>query len=140
MSVALVPELYVSDLAASLHFYNALGFCVRYARPEEGFAFLDRSGAELMIEEPRGRVWLTGPLEHPFGRGINLQISVDNITTVLGACPTGTPVILPCEDRTYRRAFDTITVRQFVVADPDGYLLRFSEVLAITPAPPPATP
>ncbi|WP_273185913.1 VOC family protein [Hyphomonas adhaerens] len=39
MAAALVPELYVSDLAQSLDFYcGALGFSVVYQRPEERFA------------------------------------------------------------------------------------------------------
>jgi hypothetical protein len=34
------------------------------------------------------------------------------------------------EVRTYRTGAGAVTVRQFLVQDPDGYLLRFSEALA----------
>ena len=57
----LVPELYCSDFERSLRFYvEILGFRILYDRPEEKFAYLDREGAELMIEQPAGRRWLTG--------------------------------------------------------------------------------
>jgi catechol 2,3-dioxygenase-like lactoylglutathione lyase family enzyme len=54
VQAALVPELYVSDLDASLTFYARFGFVVRYARPAERFAYLAREEAELMLEEPSG--------------------------------------------------------------------------------------
>ena len=70
MAAVLVPELYVSDLARSLAFYcGALGFRMVYERSEERFAYIERNGAEFMLEEPVGRTWLAGPLEAPFGRG-----------------------------------------------------------------------
>jgi catechol 2,3-dioxygenase-like lactoylglutathione lyase family enzyme len=51
----LVPELLVADLDASLRFWRGLcGFAVAYDRPEERFAYLDRAGAQVMLEE-RGR-------------------------------------------------------------------------------------
>ena len=48
----LVPELCVSDIEKSLDFYsNTLGFEIKYGRPEEGFAYLDKEGAQIMLEE-----------------------------------------------------------------------------------------
>ena len=48
----LVPELYCLDLSDSLEFYcELLGFTVLYSRPEEGFAYLDMNGVELMLDE-----------------------------------------------------------------------------------------
>ena len=128
MATALVPELYVSDLATSLAFYARLGFAARYARPEEAFGYLERDGAELMLREPRGRFWLSGSLERPFGRGVNLQIAVGDASALHADMATaGATIILPLEERSYQRGADAVAVRQFVVADPDGYLLRFSE-------------
>jgi catechol 2,3-dioxygenase-like lactoylglutathione lyase family enzyme len=83
----LVPELYCSDFKNSLRFYvELLGFRILYDRPEEKFAYLDREGAELMIEQPAGRRWLTGELTRPFGRGINLQIEVSAIDALHDKC------------------------------------------------------
>jgi catechol 2,3-dioxygenase-like lactoylglutathione lyase family enzyme len=129
----LVPELYVSDIATSLSFYvDILGFSISYQRLEEQFAYLALGDAELMIEQPNSRQWLLAPLEHPYGRGINLQISVSNVSTLHAklACHKIAPLVA-LETRRYRRANDSIEVSQFVVADPDGYLLRFSETIKI---------
>src|SRR5205807_9045819 len=64
----LVPELDVTDMAKSIAFYVLLGFRVTYERPEEGFAFLVRSGAALMLQvaEGPGRRFRTAPLARPF--------------------------------------------------------------------------
>ena len=48
-------------------------------------AFLEREGAELMLEEPRGRTFLAGALEHPYGRGMNLQTHVDDVDALHAA-------------------------------------------------------
>jgi catechol 2,3-dioxygenase-like lactoylglutathione lyase family enzyme len=131
MTAPLVPELDVTDLDKSLAFYcDVLGFQVRYLRPEERFAYLSREGAELMLEEAAGpgRRFHTAPLERPFGRGANFQIRVADaaglIERVRGA---GAPILLDLEDRWYRRGDGAVGNRQFVVVDPDGYLLRFFE-------------
>lgn len=135
----LVPELYVSDIDRSRRFYTGvLGFAVLYDRPEEGFAYLVREGAALMLDQPAdpGRTWLAGPLEHPYGRGINFQIEVadvDALHTVVLAVRA--PIERPLEERWYRRDSVLLGQRQFVVQDPDGYLLRFCQDLGSRPAP-----
>src|ERR1700758_3595505 len=67
---ALVPELLVSDIAKSLRFWrDVCGFTVLFDRPDEGFAYLDLQGAQIMLDEiGKTRDWVTGPLESPFGR------------------------------------------------------------------------
>lgn len=125
----LVPELLVTDLAASLRFWRDLcGFVVLFDRPDEGFAYLDRDGAELMLEERgRGRNWLTGPLETPLGRGVNFQVSVAAIEPILAALArVSWPLFMERERKWYRTGAVTTGVHQFLVQDPDGYLVRFS--------------
>lgn len=81
----LIPELTVLNYQVSLNFYTRLaGFQVLYARPAEEFAMLELNGSQLMIEGLNGptRSWITGPLECPLGRGINLQIEVQNVQTL----------------------------------------------------------
>ena len=130
---ALVPELQVSDFDESLAFYTeVLGFAVAWSRPEEGFALLEREGASVMLEQAGGpgRRITTGPLEQPFGRGVNFQIlvsSVDALAERLEA--NGRRPLIPLEERWYRRGTGRIGQRQFVVADPDGYLLRFAQLI-----------
>ncbi len=41
----------------------------------------------------------------------------------------GYPLYLPLEEKWYRKGETEVGNRQFVVADPDGYLLRFYEDL-----------
>jgi catechol 2,3-dioxygenase-like lactoylglutathione lyase family enzyme len=136
-SPKLVPELYVSDIGRSRRFYTeVLGFAVLYERPEERFAYLVREGAALMLDQPAdpGRTWLAGPLEHPYGRGVNLQIEVGHIDSLHAAVlASGAPIERPLEERWYRRGDGQIGQRQFVVQDPDGYLLRFFQPLESRP-------
>ena len=132
----LVPELYCSDIRRSLAFYvDLLGFEVRFARPEEQFAYLEREGAEMMLEQPSGRRFVSGELEPPFGRGVNLQIEVSDVATLYSTVRAAEwPVFLELEDRWYRRDELELGNRQFIVQDPDGYLLRFFQDLGSRPA------
>ena len=132
---ALVPELLVSRLDASLAFWCGLcGFGVAYQRPEDRFAYLDRAGAQVMLEERLvpGRHWVTGALEPPFGRGINMQITVGDVAPVLDALQRAAwPLFMDVEEAWYRAGAQETGVRQFLVQDPDGYLLRFSQGLGL---------
>jgi catechol 2,3-dioxygenase-like lactoylglutathione lyase family enzyme len=127
----LVPELYCSDIEQSLAFYtDVLGFLVLFARPEEQFAYLDREGAQLMIEQSVTRTTLAGELAYPYGRGLNLQIQVADVHALYEQVTVaGAPIFRPLEDRWYRRDQTRLGNRQFIVQDPDGYLLRFFEDL-----------
>ncbi|MDR3474193.1 MAG: VOC family protein [Devosia sp.] len=134
---ALIPEFAVGSLAESLAFYvDLLGFSVAYERPEEGFAFLTLGEAQLMLDEI-GQVRTfdaDGPLVRPLGRGLNLQIAVPAVAPLLAALATaGWPLYLPLEEKWYRRGAEELGNRQFVVADPDGYLLRYVEDLGSRP-------
>jgi catechol 2,3-dioxygenase-like lactoylglutathione lyase family enzyme len=131
----LVPELVVTDIATSLKFWCGLvGFRILYDRPEQQFAYLELDGAEVMLEQrgsgapERQNIWDTGPLERPFGRGINLQIQVSDVA---GLCETFRvarwPIFFGPEERWYRNGTVEIGVRQFLVQDPDGYLLRLQQ-------------
>lgn len=131
---ALVPELAVSDWLTSRTFYcDLIGFEVAYERPEEGFSFLTLGEAQLMIDQIGvGRTFDVddGPIERPFGRGLNIQILVRNLEPILERLArAGVPLYLPLEEKWYRRDDHEVGNRQFVVADPDGYLLRLFENL-----------
>ncbi|MEM1390024.1 MAG: VOC family protein [Pseudomonadota bacterium] len=134
MSAALVPELYVTDLEISLNFYvGLLEFKILYDRPAEKFAYLKKGSAEIMLEEPVGRAWLTGDLEHPFGRGINFQIEVDDVGALFERCVASeTKIFLALETKTYARRNDTVSQTQFIVQDPDGYLIRLAQITPST--------
>ncbi|WP_208544569.1 VOC family protein [Rathayibacter sp. VKM Ac-2759] len=132
----LVPELLVGDLDRSLAFWcGPCGFTVRYSRPEEGFAYLVSGGAHVMLDRiGLTRDWITAPLERPLGRGLNLQIRVADADAIADAlAAAGIELFAPPETRWYRVGEEEAGVRQVLVTDPDGYLLRFQSPLSRRP-------
>lgn len=128
----LVPELLVTDVARSIEFWcSGCGFEVHYARPEERFAYIGLGSAHVMLAQVgMGRNWLTGPLEPPLGRGINLQITVPDADVVFVRLEAaGIELFMPPEVKQYAVGEDVVAVRQFLVTDPDGYLLRFQSTM-----------
>ena len=128
----MVPELTVSDFAASLEFYEEkLGFEVMFSRSESSpFAYLDLEGAQLMLEEFHQDAWNVAELQKPYGRGINLQIECSDVDRLRNSLANSAyPLYRETED-VWRETGDTFSgQREFLVQDPDGYLLRFSENL-----------
>nr|MCF1499763.1 VOC family protein [Allorhizobium sp. Av2] len=136
--IALVPEFAVTDWQASRAFYTQLlGFSIAYERPEEGFSYLTLGGAALMIDQiGLGRTFeIDGaPPERPFGRGLNVQIQVEDVDVIMQRlAQAGIGLYLPLEEKWYRKDTLELGNRQFVVADPDGYLLRFYQDLGARP-------
>lgn len=136
ITTPLTPELYCSNIKTSLTFYlEVLGFIVQYQREEEGFVMLERQGARIMLDEISDdpvngmkRTWISGTLEVPFGRGINLEIKTDKIDDLYDRVHRfKAPIFLPIEERWYRADDKELGIRQFIVMDPDGYMLRFSQ-------------
>ena len=127
----LIPELKVTDFKLSLDFYTKLlGFHILYDRLEEDFAMLSIHGAQLMIEGivGTGRTWTVGAMERPFGRGMNLQIEIKSIDDLYQKLKRNHyPIFQEIETKWYRIENQEIGNKQFLVQDPDGYLLRFFE-------------
>lgn len=129
---ALVPELLCRDFVASRAFYvDLLGFTCLYDRPEDGFAYLQRGRAQIMIEQiDETSSWLTAPMTVPFGRGINLQIEVDDLADMVARLRAASVALYREPSDAWYRVDDYETgQRQFLVQDPDGYLLRFCQNL-----------
>lgn len=124
---SLVPELAVTDCEVSVRFWrDLLGFKVLYDRPEEGFAYLALGDAHLMLDQADiGRTWRTAPFDPPLGRGINFQISVPDVADQLRQLrEAGWPLFMEPEEKWYRIGpSEEAGVRQFLVQDPDGYLV-----------------
>jgi len=74
--------------------------------------------------------WNTAELARPLGRGVNFQIEVDDIEQVLARvlenCMT---LYRDLRDNPYSTGEMTACQREFLVQDPDGYLLRFSQYI-----------
>ncbi|MDZ4277897.1 MAG: VOC family protein [Dehalococcoidia bacterium] len=124
--VAAAPEFFVRDLEASLRFYgDGLGFQVLRLEPD--FAVAALGGAHLLLALPEAAPgsdaashlgpWLASG---PRGVGVNVRIMVDDVDAMYQrARELGATVVWDIDDRYYG-------LRDFIIADPDGFLLRFA--------------
>lgn len=133
----LIPELIVSDIKASSRFYcKIIGFTLEYERPNDGFMFISYHGSQLMLEQDYAEEspWRVGPLQKPYGRGINLSIECPDVKalakTLMGS---GYKLHKPIEERWYKANNSLQGQSNFLVLDPDGYLLRFAQDLGPKP-------
>lgn len=124
---SLIPELSVSDINKSKEFYLNIGFKIKYERQDTKFCFLELEDNQIMIEEINDN-WNTGELEYPFGRGINLSMQVSDIEKFYNDLKEkNIKMFKELEIHTYR--VDDVEYHdvEFLVMDPDGYLLRFND-------------
>lgn len=128
----LIPELSVSNLNESLKFYvNSIGFKIEYQRPENKFVFISYQGTQFMLQElEENEKWSIGELKHPYGNGVNFQIEVSNVEKIYDDLKTsGYKIAFDIEENWYRQDNKLLGNKEFLIQDPDGYLLRFSEDL-----------
>lgn len=129
----MIPEFDVFNLEDSLHFYvDLIGFHVEYDRPEDRFAFLQLEGVQFMIQEidSENMKWNTGELKYPLGIGINFQIDVTNIDEIYDRLKKDNyEIFVQMEDHWYRKDNILMGCREFLVQDPNGFVLRFSQDL-----------
>lgn len=127
----MIPEFDVFNLEESLNFYvDLLGFKVVYDRKEDKFAFLQLEKIQLMIQEinVENNKWETGKLEYPLGRGINFQIDVTNIDEIYNKLKEKNyKIFQEMEEHWYRKDNTMLGCKEFLVQDPNGYLLRLSQ-------------
>jgi len=122
----LIPELSVSNFQESLNFYTKI-LCFKIEYTRQKFVFLSLDGSQIMIEKVSDN-WKTGDLEYPFGRGINFQIEVKDIEPIVKSLKKNKYALFRNpKDNWYRKANTLLGNREFLVQDPDGYLLRFSQ-------------
>lgn len=122
----LIPELSVTNIEVSKKFYTDLGFNIKYERKEDMFCFLELDGNQLMIEQINNN-WNTGILEYPFGREINISMTVNNIDNLYkNILKNNKKVFRKLQKDRYRVNDKYVEDKQFLIQDPDGYLLRFT--------------
>lgn len=120
------PNLIVSDIDRSLAFYrDELGFSVVTTVPEQPpfvFAMLQAGGVELFLNDAKLAL-----KEHPewAGRpmvafGHSLFIETDGIDELYARLSGQAPTWMPIVTQWYG-------LREFGVADPDGYLITFAQ-------------
>ncbi len=127
----LIPEMSVTNLNSSLNFYKILGFKINYERPEDKFAFISLEGSQIMLQEiSKDDKWEVAPLRYPFGNGVNFQIEVKNVETIYNSLKNfNYPILFDMEENWYRENNKLLGNKEFLIQDPDGYLIRFCEDL-----------
>ena len=124
---SLIPELSVFDIVQTKNFYEELGFKIEYERPEVKFVFMSFQDSQFMFEQIHDDGWNTGELIYPLGRGINFSIAVDDIEELY-------QLVKSLNIELYRELNRNIyqvngieeTQIEFLIQDPNGYLLRFT--------------
>lgn len=125
----LIPELTVRSIEKTKRFYvDLLNFRLEYERVEDKFAFISFEGSQFMFEELHEDGWNIAEMVYPFGRGINFSMEVDDIDAIyekLISCEY--PLYRPLMVNKYESNDEYIEQKEFLVQDPDGYLLRFTK-------------
>ena len=123
----LIPELSVFDILQTKNFYEELGFKIEYERQEEKFVFMSFQDSQFMFEQIHAEGWNTGELTYPLGRGINFSIAVDDIENLYTLVKSKRLEI-------YKKLTKSVYLvngieeiqMEFLIQDPNGYLLRFT--------------
>ena len=127
----IIPELSVTNLKESLKFYQTVGFKIEYERVENKFVFLSLGEIQFMIQEiSLEDKWNIAPLKYPFGNGVNFQLEVENVDKIYNLLKENNyKIAFEMEENWYRQDNKLLGNKEFLVQDPDGYLIRFSEDL-----------
>lgn len=132
-----MAEMMVTDYPESLAWWvSVLGFSIAYERPAQKLACLERpEGAQVMIYQRDGD-WETGPLERPFGRGLVVQVYVDDAAAMAASVTAaGWPFYVDLREK-WRDWGDRMGgQREFLVQDPDGYLVMVAQRIGERPLP-----
>ena len=125
----IIPELSVTNLENSLKFYKTIGFKIEYERPENKFVFISLGEIQFMLQEISDKdKWTVAPLAYPFGNGINFQLEVTNLEKIYNNLKTANyKITFDIEENWYRQDDKLLGNKEFLIQDPDGYLLRFFE-------------
>ena len=126
-----IPELSVTNLENSLNFYKTAGFEIKYNRTEDKFAFISLNNIQFMLQElSNNDKWNVGELKYPFGNGINFQLDVEDIDKIYNNFKNNNYTItFDIEENWYRQDDKMLGNKEFLIQDPDGYLLRFMQDL-----------
>lgn len=129
----LVPEFWCLDFEVSLRFYTeVLGFTVTQRRGQDRHAYLERGEAQLMLAHwHQDGTWEPAPLKKPYGRGVNFFILVEDVRALYDAVlSAGHEPFVALHTLWYWRTDRMDERTEFGLLDPDGYLLRFSQVMS----------
>jgi catechol 2,3-dioxygenase-like lactoylglutathione lyase family enzyme len=120
----LVTEIVVRNIRRSTEFYRRLGF--KLHRDGGDFVELTWEGHLLFLAELSAfhEIAEVEPTERPRFPFANVRVMVSDVDQLWNlANELGAPIVLPIADRYYG-------LRDFTVADPDGFGIRFAGPLA----------
>ena len=84
----------------------------------------------MLQEISKDDKWELAPLSYPFGNGINFQLEVEDSEKIYNNLKKNNyKIAFDLEENWYRQDDKLLGNKEFLVQDPDGYLLRFSEDL-----------
>jgi len=130
-----LAEMMVTDYPVSLCYWTkVLGFDLSFERPQQKLACLTHpDGAQVMIYQRDGD-WEVGPMEPPFGRGLVVQVYVLDATAAAERVQAaGLPFYVALREK-WRDWGDRLGgQREFLVQDPDGYLVMLAERIGERP-------
>jgi catechol 2,3-dioxygenase-like lactoylglutathione lyase family enzyme len=121
----LTPNLVVSNVEKSVAFYrDLLGFTLAATVPEASpyvFAIVQSGGVEVFLNAPEPAIAeYPAFAEKPIGGTLTLYIEVEGIRSLYDALQSRIRILTPLEKKFYG-------VTEFVIQDPDGYLITFGE-------------
>lgn len=132
-----MAEMMVTDYPASLAFWTGvLGFSIAFVRPAQQLACLAHpDGAQVMIYQRDGD-WETGVMEPPFGRGLVVQVYVRDVDGMAAAVRAARLPFYVAPREKWRDWGDRSGgQREFLVQDPDGYLVMVAQRIGERPLP-----
>jgi catechol 2,3-dioxygenase-like lactoylglutathione lyase family enzyme len=121
----LTPNLVVSNVEKSVAFYrDVLGFTLAATVPEASpyvFAIVQSGGVEVFLNAPEPAIAEYPAFAgKPIGGTLTLYIEVEGIRSLYDALRSRIRIVTPLEKKFYG-------VTEFVIQDPDGYLITFGE-------------
>jgi uncharacterized glyoxalase superfamily protein PhnB len=124
----LTPNLVVADVARSVEFYrDILGFTLAMSVPEQApyvFAGVQQGAVEIFFNDPKAAAEeMPDLVNRPIGGTLTLYIEVSDVQALFERIAPLTTVVSPPKTQFYG-------MREFAIADPDGYVLTFAQRVA----------
>ena len=123
----MITELSVFYIERTKKFYRELGFKIEYERTEDKFVFMSFQDSQFMFEQIHDDGWNIGELVYPLGRGINFSIAVDDIEELYKLVNN---LNIELYRELTRNIYQVNGIEEmqieFLIQDPNGYLLRFT--------------
>ena len=123
----MIPELSVFDILRTKKFYSELWFKIEYESAVDILVLMSFQDSLFMFEQIHEDGWNIGELVYPLGRGINFSIAVDDIEELYQLVKS---LNIELYRELTRNIYQVNGIEEmqieFLIQDPNGYLLRFT--------------